>query len=42
VDGEVLHLIILKGEIDVEFARNAKKRGKFCLHPSKILSALKP
>ncbi len=28
VDGEVLHLIIPRGEIDVEFAKNAKKKKK--------------
>lgn len=29
VDCEELHLITLRGEIDVEFAKNAKKKGKF-------------
>jgi hypothetical protein len=43
VDGEVLHLIIPRGEIDVEFAKNAKKKkGKFCFHPLNCLSTLKP
>jgi hypothetical protein len=32
MDGEVLHLIILKGEMELEFVENAKKKGKFCLH----------
>jgi hypothetical protein len=26
VDGEVLHLVILKGEIDVKFAKNVEKK----------------
>ncbi len=28
VDGEVLHLIVLKGEMELKFAQNAKKRKK--------------
>ncbi len=28
VDGEVLHLIVLKGEMEFKFAQNAKKRKK--------------
>jgi hypothetical protein len=33
VDGEVLHLIALRGELEPKFAKNAKKQGKFCLCP---------
>jgi hypothetical protein len=29
VDGEVLHLITLQGEMELEFAKNAKKQSKF-------------
>jgi hypothetical protein len=39
---KVLHLVTLKGEIDFEFAKNEKKKGKFCLHPLNFLSTLKP
>jgi hypothetical protein len=31
VDGEVLHLIALQGEMELEFTKNAKKQGKFQL-----------
>jgi hypothetical protein len=29
VDGEVLHLIVLKGEMDPKFAKNAKEKVNF-------------
>jgi hypothetical protein len=33
MDGEILHLITRKGEMELEFVKNAKKKkGKFCLH----------
>jgi hypothetical protein len=31
VDGEVLHLIALRKEMELEFTKNAKKQGKFQL-----------
>jgi hypothetical protein len=31
VDGGVLHLIALQGEMELEFTKNAKKQGKFQL-----------
>jgi len=31
VDGEVLHLIALQGEMELEFTINANKQGKFQL-----------
>jgi hypothetical protein len=31
VDGEVIHLIALQGEMELEFTINAKKQGKFQL-----------
>ncbi len=31
MDGEVLHLIALQGEMELEFTKNAKKQGKFQL-----------
>ncbi len=34
VDGEVLNLIALRGEMELEFAKNAKKKGNFCCHRS--------
>ncbi len=33
VDGEVLHLIVLRGEMKLKLAKNAIKKGKFCLCP---------
>jgi len=33
VDGEILHLIALRGEMEFEFAQNEKKKDKFSLHP---------
>ncbi len=41
VDGEVLHLIALRGKMEPKFAKNAKKQGKICLCPW-IFSTLKP
>jgi hypothetical protein len=31
VDGKVLHLIALRGGMELEFTKNAKKQGKFQL-----------
>jgi hypothetical protein len=28
VDGEILHLIVLKGEMELKFAKNAKNKNK--------------
>ncbi len=41
VDGELLYLISLRGKKELELAKNAKKQGKFCLHPLKKISILK-
>jgi hypothetical protein len=31
VDGEVLHLIVLQGKMELEFTKNAQKQDKFQL-----------
>ncbi len=37
VNDEVLHLIALRGEMELEFAKNAKKiKCKICYHPFKF------
>jgi hypothetical protein len=42
VDGEALHLIIIRGKMEFKFAKNAKRKGKFCLYPLNFFSTLKP
>jgi hypothetical protein len=41
VDGEVLHLIILKGKMELEFAKNAKNKVNF-VFILEVFSTLKP
>jgi hypothetical protein len=32
VDGDLLHFIAIRGEMEVEFAQKTKKKGKFCFY----------
>jgi hypothetical protein len=32
VDGEILHLIVLKGKMEFELTKNTKIQSKICLH----------
>ncbi len=36
------HLIALRGELELEFVKNAKEKGKFGHHPLNFFSTLKP